>query len=120
MIPGRSFRASAASEGIRFFSHRNVQAEGNVAVTDIARAHAPQAGFRPALLAIQNLIAEYHRAVAAEAHYSNLKRMSRKALAHENIVHGGIPRRVFEAYYSSRAERNGDPAPRHAKNPAQV
>jgi len=46
--------------------------------------------------------------------------MSRKALAHENIVHGGIPRRVFEAFYSSRAERIGDPAPRHAKNPAQV
>jgi hypothetical protein len=89
-------------------------------MTDIARTHEPQAGYLPALKAIRTLIAEYRRAIAAEERYANLMRMSRTACAHEGIAHGGIPRRIFETFYSSRAERIGDPAPRHTKNPALV
>jgi hypothetical protein len=89
-------------------------------VTDIARTHERQAGFLPALRTIRTLIAEYRRAIAAEEHYADLKRMSRTARTHEDIADGGIPRRVFETFYSSRAERIGNPAPRHTKNPAQV
>jgi hypothetical protein len=89
-------------------------------VTDIARTHTPQAGFLPALRAIRILIAEYRRAVAAEEHYASLKRMSTTARAHQGIARGGIPRRVFETFYSSRAERIGDPDRHHTKNSAQV
>jgi hypothetical protein len=86
-------------------------------VSDIARTHMPQAGFLPALRAIRILIAEYRRAAAAEEHYANLKRMSRTALAYQGVARGGIPRRVFETFYASRAERIGDPARRNTKNP---
>jgi hypothetical protein len=89
-------------------------------VVDITRTHEPQAGYLPALRAIRTLIAEYRRAVAAEERYANLMHMSRTARAHEGITHGGIPRRIFETFYASRAQRIGDPAPRHTKKPTQV
>lgn len=50
------------------------------------------------------VFAEFRRAVAAEQRYEELKRNSTAALAREGIARPGVPRRVFEEFYSFSAQ----------------
>jgi hypothetical protein len=74
-------------------------------MADIAEVHEARPGYLHALASVcAGIVIEYRRAVAAEAHYANLKRESDTALAHEGTARSDIPRRVFREFYSNYAK----------------
>ena len=74
-------------------------------MADIAEVREARPGYLHALAMIcAGIIVEYRRAIAAEKLYVSLKRENDSALAHEGTARSDIPRRVFEEFYSARAE----------------
>jgi len=74
-------------------------------MVDIGQVHEARPGYLRALAMIcAGIVTEYRRAIAAEEHYASLKRESDIALAREGTARSDIPRRVFEAFYSTHAE----------------
>jgi len=74
-------------------------------MVDIAQVHEARPGYLRALATVcAGIVIEYRRAIAAEEHYASLKRESDTVLAHEGTARSDIPRRVFEEFYSIRAE----------------
>ena len=74
-------------------------------MSDIAEVHEARPGYLHALASVcAGIVLEYRRAMAAEKQYVSLKRKSDTALAHEGTARSGIPRRIFEEFYSIHAE----------------
>jgi hypothetical protein len=84
--------------------------QGMIAVVDIGEVHEVRSGYLHAVaIACAAIVEEYRLAMAAEDYHASLKRETETALAREGMGRGDISRRVFEEFYSTRAERSRRP-----------
>ena len=65
----------------------------------------------------RTLLTEYRRAIAADRLYEELKRMNAGARRREGLAGSDIPRRVFDALYSSAGQVPSAAQPSGARHP---
>jgi hypothetical protein len=83
--------------------------------------HRLQSGHWPGFGFVFIVLTEFRRAVAAEQRYEYLKGRGTAALACEGIARADVARRIFEEFYSRRADEcKRVPGDRHSLQDGQI